>query len=133
MEKNIKEGEDIPTLAKQIFIVKYLGENNVFVYIKETRNKLYKLDSNFNLIWTAELEFPFYEIIENDKIYFVMYEEKGDVYKLITKNGQKQILSKTNGIVVDIQKNKLEYSNIIDLRGNFSFDRPNNRIKLSKE
>lgn len=132
MEKNIKEGEDFPTLAKQIFIGKYLGEKNVFV---ADLNKLYKLDSNFNLIWNVELEFPFYEIIENDKIYFVMYEMKGDVYKLITKNGQKQLLSKTDDIVVKIQKNKLEYSSsdIIDSRGNFSFNREDNSIKLSKE
>ena len=66
-------------------------------------------------------------------MYFVAYEQKGDVYKLITRNGQKQLLSRSNDIVVDIQKNKLENSNIIDLRGNFSFNSENNSIKLSKE
>lgn len=133
VEKNITVGENIASLVKEIFIGNYLGENNITVYLKETKNRIHKLDSNLNLIWTAELELPFYKILENDKMYFVIYDQKGDAYKLITKNGRKQILSKTNNIVVGIQTNKLEYSNIIDLRGNFSFDRSNNSIKLSNE
>lgn len=133
IEKNIMEGKYIETLLKEISIGNYLGENNITVYLKETKNRLHKLDSNLNLVWTTELELPFYKIIENNKMYFVAYEQKGDVYKLITRNGQKQLLSRSNDIVVDIQKNKLENSNIIDLRGNFSFNSENNSIKLSKE
>ncbi|MBW6534861.1 MAG: hypothetical protein K0B11_07630 [Mariniphaga sp.] len=133
MEKNIMKGENIATLVKEISIGNYLGENDITVYLKETKNRLHKLDSNLNLVWTTELEFPFYTVIKNDRIYFVIYEPKNDVYKLITNDGKKQFLSKADDIVVNIQKNKLEYSNIIDLRGNFSFNKENNIIKLSKD
>lgn len=133
MEKDILESENIATLVREISIGNYLGESNASIYLRETQNRLHKLDSNLNLIWTTELELSFYTIIEDDGIYFVTYEPKSDVYKLITNAGKKKFLSKTDDIVVNIQKNKLEYSNIIDLRGNFSFNQENNSIKLSKD
>ncbi len=115
---------------RRIDIGKYVGNNTQGIYLKSLKD-LYKLDSNFNILWKTNLYYRdvdgFYYIKGYKGMYFVFKDRNTNKYYRIGNNGKRNELTSNNNPVFRSKMVQF-YPKVIDLTLPFQFDKKNNRI-----